>query len=73
MARSDSIEVDGTVVEVLPGTKFKVELSNGHVILAYLSGKMRVHYVKVYEGDSVRVALSPYDLTQGRIVYRNKK
>lgn len=73
MGKSDSIEVDGIVVEVLPGTNFKVKLSNGHIIQAYLSGKMRVHYVKVCEGDSVRVAMSPYDLTKGRIVYRNKK
>lgn len=73
MARNDSIEVEGVVKEVLPGTNFKVELSNGHIVHAYLSGKMRVHYVKVCEGDRVTVAISPYDLTKGRIIYRNKK
>ncbi|HOB64187.1 MAG TPA: translation initiation factor IF-1 [Clostridia bacterium] len=72
MSKEDTIEVEGTVIEVLPGTTFKVRLTNGHVITAYLSGKMRMHYVKVCEGDSVRIAISPYDLNKGRIIYRNK-
>ena len=72
MPKDDTIEVEGIVTEVLPGTKFRVKLTNGHVITAYLAGKMRVHYVKVCEGDSVKVAMSTYDLNQGRIVYRNK-
>lgn len=72
MSKDDIIEVEGVVTEVLPGTNFKVKLSNGHIITAYLAGKMRVHYVKVCEGDSVKVAISPYDLNKGRIVYRNK-
>lgn len=72
MSKDDTIEVEGVVTEVLPGTKFKVTLSNGHVVTAYLAGKMRVNYVRVTEGDSVKVAISPYDLSQGRIVYRVK-
>ncbi|MCL2630216.1 MAG: translation initiation factor IF-1 [Firmicutes bacterium] len=72
MSKDDSIEMEGVVTEVLPATTFRVKLQNGHTILAYLSGKMRVHYVKVCEGDNVRVAISPYDLNKGRIVYRNK-
>jgi len=73
MSKDDLIEVEGKVTEILPGTKFKVELSNAHVITAYLAGKMRVHYVKVCVGDNVKVAISPYDLDKGRIIYRNKK
>jgi translation initiation factor IF-1 len=72
MSKDDIIEVEGTVTEVLPGTTFRVKLTNGHEILAYLAGKMRMHYVKVCEGDSVKVAISPYDLNKGRIIYRNK-
>ncbi|MFA5449939.1 MAG: translation initiation factor IF-1 [Clostridia bacterium] len=72
MSKDDIIEIEGVVVEVLPGTNFRVKLTNGHIITAYLAGKMRVHYVKVFEGDSVKVAISPYDLNKGRIVYRNK-
>jgi translation initiation factor IF-1 len=72
MSKDDVIEVEGVVTEVLPGTNFRVRLTNGHTVLAYLAGKMRVHYVKVCEGDSVKVAISPYDLNKGRIVYRNK-
>jgi translation initiation factor IF-1 len=72
MAKEDSIEVEGVVTEVLPATTFKVKLTNGHVITAYLAGKMRVHYVKVCVGDSVKVAVSPYNLNEGRIIYRNK-
>lgn len=72
MSKDDVIELEGVVIEALPGATFKVKLTNGHVITAYLGGKMRIHYVKVYEGDNVRVAISPYDLNKGRIVYRNK-
>jgi len=68
----DAIEVEGTVTEVLPNTKFRVELENGHEILAYLSGKMRKHYIRVLEGDRVKCELSPYDLSKGRITYRYK-
>ncbi len=74
MAKSqDKIEVEGTVVEALPDTQFKVRLDNGHEILAYLSGKMRKYYIRILLGDRVRVEMSPYDLTRGRIVYRYKK
>jgi translation initiation factor IF-1 len=73
MARkSGVIEVDGIVKEALPGTKFIVELENGHTILAHISGKMRMHYIRILEGDKVKLELSPYDLTRGRIVYRYK-
>ncbi len=72
MAKSGVIEVEGTVKEALPNTKFKVELENGHVILAHSSGKMRMHYIKILPGDKVKVELSPYDLTRGRIIYRYK-
>lgn len=72
MSKDDLIETEGVVTEVLPSTTFRVKLSNGSSILAYLGGKMRVHYVKVCVGDSVKVAISPYDLTKGRIIYRNK-
>lgn len=71
--KEEKIEVDGTVVEALPATQFRVELDNGHVVLAYLSGKMRRHYIRILRGDRVRVELSPYDLTRGRIAYRFKK
>ncbi len=67
------IEMMGKVVEALPGTQFKVELENGHEILAYLSGKMRKYYIRILLGDQVRVEISPYDLTRGRIVYRYKR
>ncbi len=74
MAKSqDKIEVEGTVIEALPDTQFKVRLDNGHEILAYLSGKMRKYYIRILLGDRVRVEMSPYDLTRGRIVYRYKK
>ena len=72
MSKEDVIEAEGKVVEVLPNTNFRVELSNGHVIVAYLSGKLRKNYIKILEGDAVKVELSPYDLTKGRIVWRNK-
>jgi translation initiation factor IF-1 len=69
----DKIELEGTVVEALPATQFKVRLENGHEVLAYLSGKMRKYYIRILLGDKVRVEVSPYDLTRGRIVYRHKK
>jgi len=69
----DKIELEGTVVEALPNTQFKVELENGHKVLAYLSGKMRKYYIRILLGDKVRVELTPYDLTRGRITYRYKK
>jgi translation initiation factor IF-1 len=71
--KEEKIEVEGTVVEALPGTQFRVELDNGHEVLAYLSGKMRKYYIRILLGDRVRVELSPYDLTRGRITYRYKK
>jgi translation initiation factor IF-1 len=69
----EKIELRGTVIDCLPGTQFKVELDNGHEVLAYLSGKMRKYYIRVLLGDRVLVELSPYDLTRGRITYRYKK
>jgi len=69
----DKIQVEGTVVEALPGTQFKVRLETGHEVLAYLSGKMRKYYIRILLGDRVRVEMSPYDLTRGRIVYRHRK
>ena len=72
MSKEDVIEVEGVITEVLPGINFKVKLSNGHIITAYLGGKMRSNYVKVVLGDAVKVAMSPYDLNKGRITYRNK-
>jgi translation initiation factor IF-1 len=71
--KEDKIDVEGTVVEALPGTQFRVRLDSGHEILAYLSGKMRKYYIRILLGDRVRVELSPYDLTRGRIVYRYKR
>lgn len=72
MAKEDVIEVEGTVVETLPNTNFKVELENGHQILAHISGKLRMNYIKILPGDRVRVELSPYDLSKGRITWRDK-
>ncbi len=72
MAKEDAIEVEGTVRESLPNTMFRVELENGHRILAHLSGKMRKHYIRIVPGDRVKVALSPYDLNRGRIIYRER-
>ena len=72
MAKEDSIEVEGTVVEALPNTNFKVELENGHQILAHISGKLRMNYIKILPGDKVKVELSPYDLNRGRITWRAK-
>jgi len=72
MAKEDSIEVQGTVLETLPNAMFRVEMENGHKILAHISGKMRMHFIKILPGDKVTVELSPYDLTRGRITYRFK-
>ncbi len=69
----EKILIDGTVAEALPGTQFRVELDNGHEIIAYLSGKMRKYYIRVLLGDRVTVEMSPYDLTRGRITFRHKK
>lgn len=72
MATKDTIQIEGTVVEPLPNTMFRVELENGHKILAHISGKMRMNYIRILPGDRVTVELSPYDLSRGRIVYRYK-
>ena len=72
MAKQTAIERDGTVVEALSNANFRVELDNGHVIMAHLSGKMRIHYIKILPGDKVTVQMSPYDLTRGRITWRSK-
>ena len=72
MSKSDVIEVEGTVVETLPNTNFKVELENGHQILAHISGKLRMNYIKILPGDKVTMELSPYDLSKGRIIWRDK-
>lgn len=72
MSKEDVIEVEGTVVETLPNAKFKVELQNGHVILAHISGKLRMNFIRILPGDKVKVEMSPYDLTKGRITWRSK-
>ncbi len=72
MAKEDAIEVQGTVLETLPNAMFRVEMENGHKILAHISGKMRMHFIKILPGDRVTVELTPYDLTRGRITYRFK-
>ncbi len=72
LSKEDAIELEGTVVEPLPNAMFKVELENGHQVLAHISGKMRMHYIKILPGDRVTVELSPYDLDRGRITYRYK-
>jgi len=72
LAKEEAVEVEATVVEPLPNAMFKVELDNGHEVLAHISGKMRKHFIRILPGDKVRVELSPYDLTRGRIVYRLK-
>jgi len=72
MSREDQIEVDGVIKEVLQGGQFRVTLENGHEVLAYTSGKMRKHFIRIVLGDKVRVALSPYDLTKGRVIFRSK-
>ena len=72
MAKQSSIEQDGTIIEALSNAMFRVELENGHVITSHISGKMRMHYIKILPGDKVKVELSPYDLTRGRITWRAK-
>ncbi|HMS34910.1 MAG: translation initiation factor IF-1 [Ignavibacteria bacterium] len=72
MAKQEAIKVDGVISEILPNTNFKVKLENGHEILAHISGKMRMNYIRILQGDKVTVELSPYDLTKGRITYRYK-
>lgn len=72
MAKEDAILIEGTVLETLPNAMFRVALSNGHKVLAHISGKMRMHFIKILPGDKVTVELSPYDLTRGRITYRAK-
>jgi translation initiation factor IF-1 len=72
LAKDDVIEIDGNVVEALPNATFKVELDNKHIILCHIAGKMRMHYIKILPGDKVRVEMSPYDLTKGRISFRYK-
>jgi translation initiation factor IF-1 len=72
MAKQASIEQDGTILEALSNAMFRVELENGHVVIAHISGKMRMYYIKILPGDKVKIEMSPYDLTKGRIVYRYK-
>jgi len=72
LAKEEGIQVEGTVVEALPNATFRVELENGHKLLAHISGKMRMHFIKILPGDKVTVEMSPYDLSRGRIVYRYK-
>ncbi len=72
MAKEESIEVEGTVIEPLPNAMFTVELENGHKVLAHISGKMRMHFIRILPGDKVKLEISPYDLTRGRIIYRSK-
>lgn len=72
MAKSDSIEVEGIVVEALPNANFKVKLENGHIVLAHISGKLRMNFIRILPGDKVTLELSPYDLTRGRITWRGK-
>ena len=72
MAKDDVIELEGTVVESLPNTTFRVDIGNGHVILAHISGKLRINFIRILPGDKVTVQMSPYDLTRGRITWRSK-
>ncbi|MBL4903295.1 MAG: translation initiation factor IF-1 [Desulfocapsa sp.] len=72
MAKEEAIEVEGTIIEPLPNAMFRVELDNGHKVLAHISGKMRMHFIKILPGDLVTIELSPYDLTRGRITFRAK-
>ncbi|NUO80969.1 translation initiation factor IF-1 [candidate division KSB1 bacterium] len=72
MPKEEAIKVDGTIIETLPNASFRVELENGHKVLAHISGKMRMHFIKILPGDKVTVELSPYDLSRGRITYRYK-
>ena len=70
MPKEDHLEMEGTVIDTLPNTMFRVELENGHVVIAHISGKMRMHYIKLLPGDKVKLEMSPYDLTKARITYR---
>jgi len=72
MAKEEAIQVEGTIIEPLPNAMFRVELENGHKVLAHISGKMRMHFIKILPGDKVTIELSPYDLSRGRIVFRGK-
>jgi len=72
MAKEDQIEMEGTIVETLPNTMFRVELDNGHIIIAHISGKMRKNYIRILTGDKVTIEMTPYDLTKGRIIYRER-
>jgi len=72
MAKEDHIEMSGTVIETLPNTMFRVRLENGHIVIAHISGKMRKNYIRILTGDAVNVQLTPYDLTKGRIIFRDK-
>jgi translation initiation factor IF-1 len=72
MPKEDHIEMEGTVVDTLPNTMFRVQLDNGHVVTAHISGRMRKHYIRILTGDKVKVELTPYDLSKGRIVYRSR-
>jgi translation initiation factor IF-1 len=72
MSKEDQIEMEGKVIETLPNTTFRVELDNGHVIIAHISGKMRKHYIRILTGDRVKVEMTPYDLTKGRITFRQR-
>ena len=72
MAKEDQIQLSGTVVDTLPNTMFRVELENGHVVMAHISGKMRKNYIRILTGDKVKVEMSPYDLTKGRITFRGR-
>ncbi len=72
MAKQDVIEMEGTVMDALPNTTFRVKLDNGHIITAHISGRMRKHYIRILRGDKVKVELTPYDLTKGRISYRDR-
>ncbi len=72
MSKSDVIEIEGKVIEKLPNAMFRVELENGHVVLAHISGKLRMNYIRILPGDKVTIELSPYDLTKGRIIWRDK-
>ncbi|HQV40611.1 MAG: translation initiation factor IF-1 [Moraxellaceae bacterium] len=70
MSKEESLEMDGVVVDTLPNTMFRVQLENGHIVTAHISGKMRKHYIRILTGDNVKVEMTPYDLTKGRITYR---
>ena len=72
MAKEDTVEMEGTIIETLPNTMFRVELDNGHVVVAHISGRMRKNYIRILTGDRVKIEMTPYDLTKGRIVFRGK-